>query len=188
MHHNQARQFELGLERHWITHDGYFRMATTLIGMTVTDAWRAYKHAIADPAKKTTRIKEFADRLAWDCIHNKLSTSTSNAFLSIDVPRDVTVPSEVSVCSPVTVASFDSIFAEHKFVDNELLETARDGSTRPQRRTCRATGCRKFMAKHCDHYSCRSFKYNVNGSDKYGVFYCAEHMHVHHAAVAKGSI
>ena len=36
--HNAARQNELRLEKHWITHDGFFRIATTIIGITITDA------------------------------------------------------------------------------------------------------------------------------------------------------
>ena len=37
--HNQARQFELGLERLWVTQDPWFRLDTAIIGVTVTDAW-----------------------------------------------------------------------------------------------------------------------------------------------------
>jgi len=35
---NQARQFELRLEKHWITHDGFFRIVTTLFGVCIGDA------------------------------------------------------------------------------------------------------------------------------------------------------
>ena len=41
--HNQARQSHLGLEKKWVTHDGYFRLYSTLIGMTVTDIWKLLK-------------------------------------------------------------------------------------------------------------------------------------------------
>jgi hypothetical protein len=40
--HNQQRQKELRLEKCWVTQDGYFRIITTLIGITVVDAWRGY--------------------------------------------------------------------------------------------------------------------------------------------------
>jgi hypothetical protein len=35
--YNQARQFELHLEKFWVTHDPYFWLHTTLLGMNVTD-------------------------------------------------------------------------------------------------------------------------------------------------------
>ena len=41
---NQSRQFDLRLEKHWITNNGFFRIATTLFGQTVTDAWNGYQH------------------------------------------------------------------------------------------------------------------------------------------------
>ncbi len=38
--HNQARQFELHLEKCWVTLDPYFRLHTTIIGMNVADCWK----------------------------------------------------------------------------------------------------------------------------------------------------
>ncbi len=38
--HNQARQFELHLEKCLVTQDPYFRLHTTLLGMNVTDCWK----------------------------------------------------------------------------------------------------------------------------------------------------
>ena len=40
---NQSRQFDLKLEKFWVTSCGYFRIITTLFGINVTDAWKAYK-------------------------------------------------------------------------------------------------------------------------------------------------
>ena len=37
--HNHLRQFLLRLEKYWVTHSGWFRIDTTLIGMTVTDCY-----------------------------------------------------------------------------------------------------------------------------------------------------
>ena len=36
--HNQARQFQLRLEKRWVTRDCWFRLDSTFIGITVTDA------------------------------------------------------------------------------------------------------------------------------------------------------
>ena len=38
--HNQARQYELGLEKKWDTRDPWFRLTTTLIGINVVDVWK----------------------------------------------------------------------------------------------------------------------------------------------------
>ena len=37
--HNHARQFELGLEKKWVTHDCYFCLTSTKLGIDVTDTW-----------------------------------------------------------------------------------------------------------------------------------------------------
>jgi len=42
--HNQSWQFELKLEKHWVTQSGYFRFLTTMLGIVITDAWKAYRH------------------------------------------------------------------------------------------------------------------------------------------------
>ena len=36
---NQARQFDLALEKNWVTQDVYFRLYMTLTEMIVTDSW-----------------------------------------------------------------------------------------------------------------------------------------------------
>jgi len=63
--HNQARQFDLCLEKKWVTHSGYFRLYTTILGMTVTDAWKIYK--IIDDHPFT--ICQYADMLAGDIMN-----------------------------------------------------------------------------------------------------------------------
>ena len=45
--HNQARQYELALEKKWDTRDPYFRLATTLVGINVVDSWKlAFHHTL----------------------------------------------------------------------------------------------------------------------------------------------
>jgi hypothetical protein len=38
--HNQVRQFKLALEKKWVTHDPYFRLFMTLLGINVADCWK----------------------------------------------------------------------------------------------------------------------------------------------------
>ena len=42
--HNQVRQSELALEKKWVTQCGYFRLATTLIGISVVDCWKLARY------------------------------------------------------------------------------------------------------------------------------------------------
>jgi hypothetical protein len=45
--HNQENQFELHLVKCWVTHDPYFWLHTTLLGMTMTDCWKlAHYHSL----------------------------------------------------------------------------------------------------------------------------------------------
>ena len=66
--HNHMRQFLLGLEMRWRTEDWRLRLDMTIIGMTVIDCIRATKYQA--PSHKDISVRVFADRLAWDCIHN----------------------------------------------------------------------------------------------------------------------
>ena len=43
-HHNHSRQGTLGLEEKWVTQCGYFRIFTTIAGITTTDAWLAWRY------------------------------------------------------------------------------------------------------------------------------------------------
>ena len=62
--HNQARQFDLALEKKWVTQNAYFRLYTTMIGMTVVDAWKHHRIGMGKPPT----IKEYANVMAADMI------------------------------------------------------------------------------------------------------------------------
>jgi len=70
--HNQARQFELGLEKSWVTQDPYFRLATTLLGISVVDAWKLgdYHRLFNWSRKNPIGIRYFAGILAKQLIAN----------------------------------------------------------------------------------------------------------------------
>ena len=38
--HNQSRQYDLALGKKWVTDDCWFHMATTYLGIGVTDTWK----------------------------------------------------------------------------------------------------------------------------------------------------
>ena len=72
--HNQARQFELKLEKHWRTQNAWFRLVTTIIGITVTDCWKGYKYALRD---EDMTVRDFADHLGYELLHNNFTAATS---------------------------------------------------------------------------------------------------------------
>ena len=68
---NQARQFDLRLEKHWVTEDGFFRLVTTLFGIVLTDCWKGYSyHLPMNHRHKGIEIEEFARLLTRDLLHN----------------------------------------------------------------------------------------------------------------------
>jgi hypothetical protein len=51
--HNHMCQYELALKNKWLTQDPFFRLHTTLTGMTVTDVWKlASFHKLISNAKE----------------------------------------------------------------------------------------------------------------------------------------
>jgi hypothetical protein len=78
--HNQACQFELRLEKHWRTQNAWFRLVTTMIGICVTDCWKGYKYAFRGSKNdEEISIRDFADRLAYELLHNNFTASESAA-------------------------------------------------------------------------------------------------------------
>jgi hypothetical protein len=45
--HNQSREHELAMEEAWLTQDCWFRLATTLAGICVTDCWKLVKFHVS---------------------------------------------------------------------------------------------------------------------------------------------
>ena len=70
---NMMRQKILRLEKSWVTHDGYFRLLTSLIGINVADSWRAYRHHCrCNHSHKNLDMQEFAKMLGHDMLFNEL--------------------------------------------------------------------------------------------------------------------
>jgi hypothetical protein len=68
--HNQLHQFELGLEKKWVTHDAYFRVMTTIFGFNNTDAYILCDyHGLLGKYHTRPSIVEFTSALAHQLIH-----------------------------------------------------------------------------------------------------------------------
>jgi hypothetical protein len=153
--------------------------------MTITDCWRAYKHAM--PVKRDDiTIKDFADRIAFDCINNEHSDIYAiNGYLA--TPEDtviaVSVEGENDDVSTVTAPTTNtSVMEEHAFVKNHELEyytVQGEQKSRPKRRVCRAPGCSIERHWRCSNPRCESFQYTCGSGMKSGVFYCPQHFGIH---------
>jgi len=100
--HNQSRQHDLALEECWVTTDAYFRLSTTIIGFTVTDAWKLTKYHSKRWAKE--RVVAFSNRLAFSLLHN-LKPAIS--------PMDI-------IEVPLSVESYESSVTKS---DSEIMHT-----------------------------------------------------------------
>lgn len=180
--HNQVRQFELALEKYWVTRSGWFRIATTVIGITVTDMWKAVKFAVKDKELSGISIIDFADLVAFDCMHNGEVDRVDNAFIpigsvNVDLDADDVNPpalSPLSVDSSIASA-YSSTMAEHVFERNE--ERQPDG--RRRRRACSYDGCNAHQHWRCKHWRCQAHSGKLNGKLVFGRFFCQAHQSAH---------
>ena len=92
--HNKQRQNLLGLERCWLTKDVWFRLVTTLLGMSVVDMHRWHRNKLSNVAASTAirnanlrfeegfadelRIRQFANRLCSDLKNMRRVRHTRN--------------------------------------------------------------------------------------------------------------
>jgi hypothetical protein len=112
--HNQSRQDDLALERHWVTQNGHFRIVTTIFGMTVVDAWKGYIwHCGKNHRHKKVKLLGFVDMLCKDMLTNEYSNGDRKS-------SSVTY----SICTPTTSkkrpASID-IVRNNRRANGELL-------------------------------------------------------------------
>ena len=169
--HNQSCQYDLRLEMHWINHCKFFRIVTTtLIGMTIDDAWHAYRHHIwTGHAHELISVLKFASILAKDCLANDYSSvRPSDMMLTIGVPPSwtcyissladefatpakhprVTPASSSSISSTESSKKSSSFDTESVFQMHMLEQTEKDEpyikhgkqGTRRSRGQCRSCG------------------------------------------------
>jgi hypothetical protein len=119
--HNHARQFELALERRWLTRNPFFRLHTTLTGMTVTDVWRLSQyHKLISNAKdeddlNMVTLKKFTGILAKQLI---------KIAMSCDAALDPSPTAESRSSSVVSLLTSDDITASSfTFTQAELINT-----------------------------------------------------------------
>lgn len=95
--HNHHRQHILGLELLWDTRDGFFRINTTCMGITLTDAWRLFTYpfrknaAFSKNDRLNPNIRLFTHRAATSMISRRWSQTPGRPI--INIPPSVPPPS-----------------------------------------------------------------------------------------------
>ena len=119
--HNQARQHDLGLEETWVTTDCYFRLVTTLTGLSVTDAWKlADYHGIINFGKQEDNrmsIRRFAGIVGNQLVRRacSIASKTGQRFAS-DLTQEGIVTAASSFDLSSTVLSSLSSGQEQQIV------------------------------------------------------------------------
>jgi hypothetical protein len=155
--HNQSRQFDLALEKHWITHSGWFRLVTTLFGMSVTDCWKAYKHHMdAKHRHKDMEFIHFVDILSHDMLHNTFSkVANPDSARVIDLP--MALDTEVSThCSGNQVSVL-----ELSTLDEQTINSVFSDLTSPRR--AQPNAVETIMAAHQLKMNDETHAYSADG-------------------------
>ena len=80
--HNHVCQFELKLEKYWVTANCWFRIFTTILGMPVTDCWKGLNYGTRTSNSTKSSICEFADMLAYELLYNSYTNSMNESYIS----------------------------------------------------------------------------------------------------------
>ena len=138
---NQSRQHDLALEEKWDTQCGWFRLWTTLIGMTVTDMWKLVKfHTNSMHRFHSSTIKEFADELAYALLNNNMADNRP-------LQRRVRLPL-VEISEP-DKTNQDLSFAQHTLMHLGKKEGTR-GQTQARCRHCMVLyGRESWTTQYC---------------------------------------
>jgi hypothetical protein len=131
--HNQLRQDLLQLEKKWMTKNPFFRLATTLIGINVTDAFLlATHHKVINASNDTTGkqkipIRRFAGMLSLQLIRQakRLGASPMQHF----IPEDDALP-VVSVTAPPSRSGVSDLSSPDfaSLSDKEIVRALQDAN------------------------------------------------------------
>ena len=70
--HNKMRQYDLEIDKYWVTQSEYFRLLTTVaLGMGITDRDTLLCHGISEGiVDKKFSIREYNNRMFYECFNN----------------------------------------------------------------------------------------------------------------------
>ena len=111
--HNQSRQFDLALEKRWVTQDPYFRLYTTMVGMTVVDAWKISRLQ----KQNNLTVTEYSNILTADMIDAGKKLQENDIATIVDVDTNTATISSISLLtSPASTTHTKVILEDRKQV------------------------------------------------------------------------
>ena len=178
--HNQLRQSALAMEEIWLTKDPWFRIISSIYGMTITDAFLLAKyHAGSQSPVQKMSIRDFALRVAYDMWHRKVDDESRNEILGDDLITDSGTAGASSHVQQENTGPLEWYNVQESHTFGLTAQRGSDG--KPCRRACmiKADGCetiekRKTFSQECQHPACLSIKHpakNKHGETT-GVFVC----------------
>ena len=83
--HNMMRNYDLVLDKYWVTQSGYFRLATTVaLGMVITNQKLLLYHGISkDSENKTISTNEYNNRKVYDYFNNPFTAYFGTPSLNL---------------------------------------------------------------------------------------------------------
>ena len=177
--HNQARQFELGLEKKWITDDAYFRLFTTLVGINVVDTWKLASHhrLLSYRQGRNCTILSFAGILAKQLLvlakkyHSRETITCDNANMQSvsDMSNDVDYSVQVTkkrkwpykewmTEDPICILT-DSNGGQHPLCKFPVT-VGKSNKKYRKNRTCLSPTCKKLSTFFCAE--CGTFCHSNN--------------------------
>ena len=191
--HNHARQSELAIEENVVTVCGYFRLYCTYLGITVTDAWKLYRHNLGERnGYKNISIKQFANILCKQLLHNSFSDITREDTHHPNLPSlhaQNSPPSRTSLSFPTSIVQEDattvsslgtsSALGTHrqigpgKFIPGNY-KAPHDGATLVNYKRKTTTGRGSFSRHRTKRGKCR-LKGCKNNSTPMQCSYCDKH-------------
>ena len=87
---NRMRQSDLALDQCWLTHNSYFRLATTVVlGMAITDGKLLFCHVLSEVnVDNKVSTVEYNNRTVYDCFNNPFPDDFGRPYLN---PPPITI-------------------------------------------------------------------------------------------------
>ena len=147
---NQLRQSVLALEKCWVTTDCWFRLFTTIVGMTVTDAYLALRSSVvATHHFAKLGLLDFVDQLLLPQLLDYSSSSGSRLPRIANQPRIVPAPSDIQDNTFFVTRIGTRIVTKFRRINSRRVSITEN---RPIQKRCKV--CRKKTIWCCSHPSC----------------------------------
>ena len=123
--HNHLRQFLLRLEKYWVTHSGWFRIDTTLIGMTVTDCYLLLRRQSSNQRMKNQTLAQFVDNLTWELLNNPYKDEIESEYVPMEGDDADPMPAPVAATGFIAknLSKLANFMTPRKTLRKDILET-----------------------------------------------------------------